>query len=116
LRRKYLAKNHLALQQKQIKQKNRSQLADLKKALDSGRTDIFLSLCKEIIQHHLGHIWQMEPSAITLYDLRNRYDTDSPLLEIFTAAQQHAYGGGKLSRDEMQRFYRILQTTVEDMT
>lgn len=116
LRRKYLAKNHTALQQKHIKQKSRSQLAELKKTLDSGKSDIFLAICREIIQHHLGHLWQMEPSAITLYDLRNRHDTPSPLLEIFTAAQQYAYGGRNLSKDEMQRFYSTLQTTLEDMT
>ncbi len=116
LKQKYLAKNHLALKQKQIKQQNRSQLADLKIALDRGKTDIFLTICREIIQHYLGHLWQMEPSAITLYDLRNRHDTSSSLLEIFTAAQQHAYGGGNLSKDEMQRFYNILQTTLEDVT
>jgi hypothetical protein len=115
LRRKYLARNHKVIRQKQRQQRNRAQLIELKKALDLGKTDDFLVLSREIIQNHLGYLWHMEPSAITLYDLRNRQDLDSPLLEIFTAAQQHAYGGGNLSREEMQRYYTLLETTLEDM-
>lgn len=115
LKRRYLAKNQIVLQQKHIKQHVRSKFAELKEAMDSSQTETFLYICREIIQYHLAHLWQIEPSAITLYDLQNRCENNSPLIEIFTIAQQHAYGGKNLTIDEMQQFYTTLKTALEEM-
>lgn len=97
-----------------MKKQTLSQLSKLRDAMDAGNVGTFLITSREMIQDHLAYLWGMEPAAISLVDLQNRLEDSSPLIAIFAAAQQYAYGGTALSREEMQQFYTLLSKTMEE--
>ncbi|WP_136809105.1 BatD family protein [Desulfosediminicola flagellatus] len=75
----------------------------------------FLAACRSAIQHHLGTLWGCQPTTITRADIAEKLPQHPELLEIFTAAEQSAYGGANLSRETMEDYTRKLKTTLETL-
>lgn len=89
-----------------------SQLEDSLKQNDSHR---FLHLCRNILQQQLGQWWRMEPEAISLVDLTQRLPADSPLIAIYRATDEAAYGGTTPSHEIVSRFYHQLRQELEKL-
>lgn len=102
-------------------QKRRQQLliddlAKLSQAKSAGDGALFLSLCRQAIQHQLGMLWQVEGSAISLADINSRTDGSTALTEIFQAAEQAAYASTELSPETMQTYFEKLQQELKVLT
>ncbi len=80
-----------------------------------GKQSSFLTLSRTAIQNQLGLLWDIEPAALSLADIRNRLNTDSPLIEIFQAAEEAAYGGASLTEEKMQDYFIALKTELENL-
>ncbi len=90
-------------------------LHSVEQAEASGDSLAFLMACRTTIQNMLGFIWQTEPTAISLADIRDRLQSDSGLITIFEAAGQAAYGGETLSDKQMQNYSTTLKTELENL-
>ncbi len=90
-------------------------LQEIEQALVENDTRGFLVSCRRAIQEQLGLVWDSEASAITLADLRQRLPEDSPLITIFGAAEESAYGGQELNSQQMQDFADRLQKELEGL-
>lgn len=90
-------------------------VTEIDKALSSNDTRSFLACCRKTIQEQLGLAWDVEAAAITLADLKNRLSGDSILLEVFSAADESAYGGQELSQQQMQDFSDRLKSELEGL-
>jgi len=104
LQRDLAMKHLLDLREKEIDQ-----------ALAANDTRGFLSSCRKTIQEQLGLLWDVEAGAITLADLRKRLSADSVLLEVFSAADESAYGGQELNQQQMQAFADHLKKELEGL-
>ena len=92
----------------------RQNLQHLEEAKAGGDGLAFLALCRTAIQNHLGPRWSMVPSAISLADLKARLDPDSPLVEVFAAADEAAYGGLTPTPAKMQEYLEKLHRALEE--
>jgi hypothetical protein len=92
-----------------------SDLKRVEQALQNGNNLEFLDLCRTAIQHQLGLAWRVAPTAISLADLRNRLQPNSPLLEIFGAAGEAAYGGATLSPEKMRDYLDKMKKELETL-
>jgi hypothetical protein len=90
-----------------------SDLRRVEQACAAGNISEFLALCRTTIQNQMGLSWQVAPTAISLADLRNRLRPDSPLLEIFGAAGEAAYGGATLSPETMRDYLDKMKNELE---
>jgi len=90
-------------------------LHSVEQAKASGDSLAFLMACRTTIQNMLGFIWQTEPTAISLTDIRDRLQSDSGLITLFEAAGQAAYGGETLSDQQMQNYSTTLKTDLENL-
>jgi hypothetical protein len=90
-------------------------LQELEKSLAAQDSRGFLVTCRTAIQEQLGLVWQTEGAAITLADLQRRLPEDSVLLAIFSAAEESAYGGQKLSSQQMQEFADAMNKELEGL-
>ncbi len=103
----------------QLRRQKKLQLErDLKKIEEAqamGDGPSFLSFCRTAIQNQLGLLWNMEPAAISLADISSRLKADSPLFEIFRAADEAAYGGATLTDKKMQNYIITLKTELENL-
>ncbi|MCP4338998.1 MAG: protein BatD [Desulfobulbaceae bacterium] len=91
---------------------------DLKKveqAQAAGDGFSFLSFSRTAIQNQLGLLWNIEPAALSLADIRSRLKVDSQLIEIFSVAEEAAYGGASLTSQKMQEYYTTLKTELEEL-
>ncbi len=109
LRGRHLQKNPQLVKRKEMARQLTQNLRYLEEIKGTDSDGKFLAGCRKAIQEQLGLVWGMEPSAITLDDLKRTLAPDSPLLSIFAAAEQSAYGGLTLSEDEMNRYLEQLQ-------
>ena len=75
----------------------------------------FLAICRTSIQEQLALLWETESAAITLADLHRRLAEDSPLIVIFSAAEESAYSGQELNNEQMQEFSKSLQKELEGL-
>lgn len=116
LRQRYINKNSNLLEKRRINRLVTEKLMSLQQAINNNNSHDFLSGCREVIQIQLGMLWQKQPSAITPFDLQKRLPSHSPLLHIFGIAEQHAYGGGILSTDEMKDYLAQLQKEMEELS
>ncbi len=116
LRKRYLAKNNIMLEKRRINKLVAEKLFSLQQAIKDNSVHDFLPGCREVIQIHLGQLWQLEPSAITPVDLHKRLVPDSPLIAIFAAADQYVYGGGSLSTEEMNDYFTLLKKELEELS
>ena len=115
LRKHYLLKNEDSLQRKIQLARIQEKLNLLQKNIQNNDNDAFLKNCREIIQCKLGLVWKVEPTTITLSDLQQKLSADSPLLEIFRAAEQQAYGGTYLDK-ELGNYLNILEKELEGIS
>ena len=84
-------------------------IREIHAARNQGDGRAFLAVCRLTMQEHLGAVWQMEPGAITLADLRRRLAADAVLIALFSAAETGAYGGYLLTGEEMADYARKLE-------
>lgn len=87
----------------------------VEQAQKAGNSTSFLTLSRTAIQNQLGLLWNIEPAALSLADIRSRLKTESPLIEIFQAAEEAVYGGATLTDEKMQDYFMILKTELEDL-
>ena len=92
-----------------------SDLEKINQAQLSGDSMAFLSWCRTAIQNQLGPLWNIEPTAISLTDLRTRLQPNSALIEIVTTAEEAAYGAATLSTDTMADYYREIAKELEEL-
>lgn len=89
-----------------------SRMAEIHVLRDQGDTRAFLALCRQAMQEQLGSLWQMEPRAITLADLRQRLAADAVLISLFGTAETSAYGGCQLNSREMTEYAQTLENEL----
>ena len=90
-------------------------IREIHAARDQGDGRAFLAVCRLTMQEHLGAVWQMEPGAITLADLRQRLAADAVLISLFATAETGAYGGYGgylLTSEEMADYTRKLENEL----
>jgi hypothetical protein len=92
-----------------------SDLKRVEQAQAAGNSTSFLTLSRTAIQNQLGLLWNIEPAALSLADIRSRLMTESPLIEIFQAAEEAVYGGATLTDEKMQDYFMILKTELENL-
>jgi hypothetical protein len=90
-------------------------LNHVEQAYNSGNSLQFLASSRTAIQNQLGISWNMAPSAISLASLTSRLGPESPLVEIFAAADAAAYGGAILSREKMQDYLQTMEKALEEL-
>jgi hypothetical protein len=115
MRQRNMAKHPEILHQRQKKALLDYDLKNLEEALaqKDGRT--FLSLSKTAIQNQLGPLWHIEPAALSLADIKDRLPADSHLIEIFSAADEAAYGGAGLTEKKMQDYCNYLKRELLEL-
>jgi hypothetical protein len=89
-----------------------SRMAEIHVLRDQGDTRAFLALCRQAMQEQLGSLWQIEPGAITLADLRQRLAADAVLIPLFGTAETSAYGGCQLSSQEKTEYAQKLEAEL----
>lgn len=87
----------------------------VEQAQAEGNSTSFLTLSRTAIQNQLGLLWNIEPAALSLADIKNRLKTESPLIEIFQAAEEAVYGGATLTDEKMKDYFMMLKTELEDL-
>lgn len=92
-----------------------SDLKKIEQAQAAGDGLSFLSFARTAIQNQLGLLWNIEPAALSLADIRSRLNEDSHLIKIFNAAEEAAYGGAGLTDKKMQDYFTTLKTELEDL-
>ncbi len=115
MRQRKMARHPEILYQKRKKELLSHDLKNLERALVQGDCDTFLNLCKTAIQNQLGPLWQIEPAALSLADVKSRLQADSHLIEIFSAADEAAYGGAGLTGKKMQDYCNYLKRELEEL-
>ncbi len=81
----------------------------VEKALGAMDSPAFLALCRSIIRQQMALHWQVPPETRTLIDLSTRLGSDSPLVEIFAAAEKNVYAGFPLTPETMRKYADTLQ-------
>ncbi len=115
IRQRNMAKHPEILHQRQKREVLDYDLENLEKALAQGDGRTFLSLSKTAIQNQLGPLWHIEPAALSLADIKSRLQADSHIIEIFSAADEAAYGGAGLTEKKMQDYCNYLKTELEEL-
>ncbi len=90
-------------------------LKRLEQAQAGGESLIFLTRARTTIQNQLGLRWNIEPAALSLADIKSRLNPDSRLIEIFSTAEDAAYGGASLTAKKMQDYLISLKTELEKL-
>ena len=115
IRRRNIEKHPEIEQQKQRRLLLANDLKKIEQAQAAGDSQSFLSLSKTAIQNQLGRLWNIEPAALSLADIKSRLHDKTPLLEIFRAADEAAYGGASLTDQKMQEYFITLKTGLEGL-
>jgi len=109
LRMARFAANPKLQRQKTMTQLQATREKEIEACLMAGDSRGFLAACRTAIQGQLGLLWETEAAAITLVDLQKRLLPDSVLCQIFSAAEESAYGGQGLTKEQMQQYADALQ-------
>ncbi|MDK9705463.1 MAG: BatD family protein [Desulforhopalus sp.] len=115
LRQRKLADNPQKAQQRRKRHLLAADLRRAEQAFHAGQSVAFLESCRTAIQNQMGLAWNMAANAISLADLKARLEVDSPLVEIFTAADAAAYGAATLSKERMQDYLASMKKALEAM-
>ena len=102
------------LQKKRISQLQ-ADLTAVEEARSRGDAALFLSRCRTTIQNHVGASRIETASAMSLTDLKTKVAENSPLVTIFSRAEEAAYGGATLSPEEMANFSVELKSELEKL-
>jgi hypothetical protein len=113
LRQRNIEKHPERARQRQIKFLLENDLKMVEQAQAAGDGIAFLTLGRRAIQNQLGLLWHIEPAALSLADIKSRLKADSPLIAIFSAAEEAAYGGATLSEAKMQDYLVTLKMELE---
>ena len=97
---------------KQLLEKREREIEEHLQAADSRG---FLVSSRSAIQEQLGVLWDVQAAAITLADLQKRLPQDSVLCTIFRAAEESAYSGQELSKQQMQDFATSLKKELTNL-
>ncbi len=108
-----LAGNPRLQRQRSMQQLQSQREKEMSLCFTAGDSHGFLRSCRTLIQEQLGLLWDMEAAAITLSDLQGRLTPDSVLVGIFKAAEESAYSGQELSKEQMQEFSAGLKKELE---
>ncbi len=81
-------------------------------AMENNNSQVFLELCRRILQKRFAFSWQGKAEAISTADLKQQLPKDSPLAEIFKKAEHATYTGEEISRQEMARILTILKQEI----
>lgn len=102
-----------------IKKKRISQLQEdlmaVEEARSAGDASLFLGRCRTAIQNHVGASRLETASAMSLTNLKARVIESSPLIKIFSRAEEAAYGGATLSSEEMGNYASELKSELEKL-
>ncbi len=109
-RRLWLGRHPEKSRRKQLQQLLDRAWPALEKAIGAKDSPAFLSQCRSIIRQQMALRWQVPPETITLLDISTRLGADSPLVEIFAAAEKSAYAGFPLSPETMRKYADTLQS------
>ena len=115
IRARRLAGNPVLCRQREMAQLLDLRLQEIRKAQEQGNSHDFLAICRRAIQEQLGLLWQTGPAAITLADLRQRLAPDSELIVLFATAENGAYVGNLLSRQEMVEYAEKLEHALRQL-
>ncbi len=108
-----LAGNPRLQRQRSMQQLQSQREKEISERLAADDSHGFLHSCRTLIQEQLGLLWNMEAAAITLADLQGRLTPDSVLVGIFKAAEDSAYSGQELTKEQMQEFSAGLKKELE---
>jgi len=115
LLRNHRAGNSELLLQKRQRKHLSAELQALMQDIEAGDEAAFVLRCRRIIQAQLALPWKMAPAAITLHDLQSRLPADSPLILLFAATEEHAYGGLHLSTEEMKKYFTVVEKELGEV-
>ncbi|MEK6201488.1 MAG: hypothetical protein N2A40_03580, partial [Desulfobulbaceae bacterium] len=101
IRARRLARNPALCRRQEMTRLLELRLQEMKQCQERSETSNFLAACRKATKEQLGLLWQTEPGAITLSDLRQRLAEDSPLTALFATAESSAYSGKALGSQEM---------------
>jgi hypothetical protein len=108
--------NNPGLQQSKMKKTRlHTDLGRVEEAMTQKDTAGFLQASRTAIQNQLGELCGVEPSAVSLADINSTVSSDSPLLQIFTLAEEAVYGGATLSDGDLDTLYGKLKSELEAM-
>ncbi len=113
IRRVRIRKNPQELQRQMRGKALRNALKQAEAALLADDPAAFLTCCRSTVQRHFGQLWACGPETITSADLGRRLSDAPALIEILSVAEQAVYGRISLGRNDMENFYRTLQTELE---
>jgi hypothetical protein len=115
LRQRNIEKHPEIVLQRRKKLLLENDLKLVEQAQAAGDSSSFLTGGRTAIQNQLGLLWNIEPAALSLADIRNRLQADSPLIAIFRAAEEAAYGGATLTDEKMRDYFNTLKTELENL-
>ncbi|MDD3813604.1 MAG: BatD family protein [Desulfocapsaceae bacterium] len=116
IRARRLANNPALCRHREMVQLLEYSLREIEKSRQQGNTQDFLAVCRKAMQEQLGFIWQTEPGAITLADLRQRLAPDAELITLFATAESGAYVvESPLSRQEMVEYAGKLERELRQL-
>jgi BatD DUF11 like domain len=102
------------LMKKRISQLQADLIA-VEEARSTGDAALFLGRCRATIQNHVGASRIETASAMSLTDLKTKVAESSPLVTIFSRAEEAAYGGATLSSEEMANYSVELKSELEKL-
>lgn len=114
LRRKHLLRHKDSIAAKNIEKRIAENMERMAEAVARDDAPQFMEIMRLTLQLRLSNTWQMESSAITHHDLRERLSSQAPLTEIFAIADEYSYGGARLSQDDMNRLLTIAREELKE--
>ncbi len=112
LRGKRLQADPTILLHKQVNRLLSNHYQEMEQVISSQDQNSFFNHCRAAIQERLGELWGLEPRAITLADLQQRFAADAPLFDIFSRMEHGTYSGERLDRATLEK---MLQTTRNEL-
>lgn len=92
-----------------------SNLQKIRSAQETGNRLLVLSNSRNAIQQQAGLLFQMEPSAITVASLRQHAPGSEELIALLELAEQGAYGGSSMDKDELEEFVDRVAQELEKL-
>jgi len=112
LRSKRLQADPTILLHKQVNKQLINHYQEMEQAIGSHDQNSFFNHCRAAIQERLGELWGLEPQAITLADLQQRFAADVPLFDIYSRMEHGTYSGERLDQATLAM---MLQTTRNEL-
>ncbi|MAS92837.1 MAG: hypothetical protein CMO55_06530 [Verrucomicrobiales bacterium] len=94
-------------------QREREAIEAAAESSKSGDASVFFDSARRALQVRLGSIWDKPAEAITLSEVRQRFDGDTAIVQFFSKADAVSYApAGSISTTELDRWNRLLQETL----